>query len=155
MYGSEQYMRQLCALSETGGAVGQLSAILLRGQESNKSIISVSIPFLIKSKEILKNLLINHGGLPLIFRILADPEHNLHERAILSISRLADLLDIRPDTTVKNQSSVESTFVAFDRESFDNLPKPSTVTFELDDGTTVDACRYDYFKCIWVDDKIM
>ena len=133
-------MRQLCALAETGGAVGQLSAILLRGQEANKIIIAVSIPFLIKSKKILRNLLNNHGGLPLIFRILADPEHNLHENAILSISQLADMLDIRPDTTVRNQS-IENSYVAFDRESFDKLPKPSKVTFELDDGTTVDACR--------------
>ena len=141
MYGSEQYTRQLCALAETGGAVGQLSAILLRDNEANKIITAVSIPFLIKSKELLRNLLNNHGGLPLIFRILADPEHSLHENAILSISRLADLLDIRPDINIKNQSSVENSFVAFGRDCFENLPKPSMVTFELDDGTTIDACR--------------
>ncbi|XP_015597251.1 armadillo repeat-containing protein 5 [Cephus cinctus] len=144
LYGSEQYTRQLCALAETGGALGEFASILVRGQESHRFMVAVSIPFLIKSRDGLRNLLNNHGGLSLIFRVLADREHSLHENAICSISCLANSLEIRPDSVDRSQwaSDLVSSTAISCSESFDGrLLKPSTVTFELDDGSTVDACR--------------
>lgn len=138
LYGSEQYIRHLCDLAETGGAIGQMTSILLRGQESHKFIVAVSVPFLIKTKEVLRNLLSTHGGLPMIFHILADNQHALYEKAIWSICRLADSLEVRAEFFDRNQSA-ENCFVGTD--NFKNHLKPSMVTFELDDGTTVDACR--------------
>ncbi|KZC13265.1 Armadillo repeat-containing protein 5 [Dufourea novaeangliae] len=140
LYGSEQYTRQLCALAETGGAIGELTSILLRGDETHKLIIAVSIPFLIKSRYILKSLLNSYGGLPLIFRVLSDQQHSLYENAIWSICRLANTLQIQPEIIEKCQST-DTTSTDFPRV-YDNHPKPATVTFELDDGTTVDACRH-------------
>ncbi|XP_060811648.1 armadillo repeat-containing protein 5 [Bombus pascuorum] len=139
LYGSEQYMRQLCVLAETGGAVGELTSILLRGEEAHKLVIAVSIPFLIKSRYVLKSLLNNHGGLQLIFDVLSDQEHVLHENAIWSICRLANTLEIQPEIIEKCQIT-DTASTDFPRV-YDNHPKPATVTFELDDGTTVDACR--------------
>ncbi|XP_058803227.1 armadillo repeat-containing protein 5 [Phymastichus coffea] len=140
--GHEQYTRQLCALAETGGAVGELASILLRGQETHRSVIALSIPFLIKSKDLLRQLLNTYGGLPLIFDALSDSEHSLHKEAIWSICQLADSLDVRPEGIDKNQSS-ENGFIYHDTSlhGVENYVKPSTVTFELDDGSTVDACR--------------
>ncbi|XP_076232608.1 BTB/POZ domain-containing protein Rnb [Calliopsis andreniformis] len=140
LYGSEQYTRQLCALAQTGGAIGELTSILLRGEEAHKLVIAVSIPFLIKSQCILKSLLNNYGGLPLIFRVLSDQQHSLYENAIWSICRLANTLQIQPEIVDKCQI-VDATSTDFPRV-YDNHPKPATVTFELDDGTTVDACRH-------------
>ncbi|KAK1133789.1 hypothetical protein K0M31_011579 [Melipona bicolor] len=137
--GSEYYTRQLCALAETGGAIGELTSILLRGEEAHKLVIAVSIPFLIKSRDILKSLLNNHGGLQLIFHILSDQQHVLYENAIWSICRLASTLEIQPEIIEKCQIT-EIASTDFPRV-YDNHPKPATVTFELDDGTTVDACR--------------
>lgn len=139
--GSKQCLQQLSAIAETGGAVGQLSSILLCGKEANKTMTAVSIPFLIKSKKILRYLMSNHGGMPLLFRVLADPEHNLHDNAILSINRLANSLDIRPNTIDWNELLIENNIEPLEREKCDVLPKPSVVTFVLDDGATMDACR--------------
>lgn len=115
--GSEQYTRHMCALAETGGAVGELQSILLRGQESHRFVIAVSIPFLIKSKELLRCLLKNHGALPLIFDILSNSKHTLYKEAIWSICQLADSLDVRPEVLDKNQpidSCLLSTMVNVD-----------------------------------------
>ncbi|XP_003704054.2 BTB/POZ domain-containing protein Rnb [Megachile rotundata] len=139
LYGSEQYTRQLCALAETGGAVGELTSILLRGEEAHKSVIAVSVPFLIRSRYILKSLLNSYGGLRLIFRVLSDQQHSLYENAIWSICQLANTLEIQPEIVEKcqNTDTASTDFPTV----YDNHPKPATVTFELDDGTTVDACR--------------
>ncbi|XP_029052676.1 armadillo repeat-containing protein 5 [Osmia bicornis bicornis] len=139
LYGSEHYTRQLCALAETGGAIGELTSILLRGEEAHKLVIAVSIPFLIRSRYILKSLLNNYGGLRLIFHVLSDQQHSLYENAIWSICQLASTLEIQPDIVEKCQIT-DTTSTDFPRV-YDNHPKPATVTFELDDGTTVDACR--------------
>ena len=104
LYDSEQYTRSMCAVAETGGAVGDMSSVLLRGQESHRLLVAVSIPFLIKSKDLLRCLLKNHGGLSIIFDILSDNEHKLHKEAIWSICQLADSLDVRPDSVDKNQA---------------------------------------------------
>ncbi|OXU25505.1 hypothetical protein TSAR_000315 [Trichomalopsis sarcophagae] len=138
--GSEQYTRHMCALAETGGAVGELQSILLRGQESHRVVTAVSIPFLIKSKELLRCLLKNHGALPLIFDILSNNEHTLYKEAIWSICQLADSLDVRPDVLDKNQP-IDNCLLSTMGCGMESHTKPSTVTFELDDGTTVDACR--------------
>lgn len=142
IYGCEQCLLQLSALAETGGAVGQLSSILLRGTETNKNMIAISIPFLVKSKKSLRYLLSEHGGMPLIFQVLENPAHSLHDNAILSISQLAELLDIQPRTIDWTELLMETNIDPLDKAKFDNLPKPSIVTFILDDGTTVDACRH-------------
>nr|XP_033322147.1 armadillo repeat-containing protein 5 [Megalopta genalis] len=140
LYGSEQYLRQLCALAETGGAIGELTSILLRGDEAHKLVIAVSIPFLIKSRYILKSLLNNYGGLALIFRVLSDQQHSLYKNAIWSICRLANTLQIQPEMIDKCQIT-DTASTDFPRV-YDNHPKPATVTFELDDGTTINACRH-------------
>ncbi|XP_066589441.1 armadillo repeat-containing protein 5 [Prorops nasuta] len=139
LHGSEHYIRQLCALAETGGAVGELSTILLRGRECQKLIIAVSIPFLIKSRYLLKSLLSSYGGLRLIFHILEYRDHILLKFAVWSICRLANTLQIMPDKVYKYQVN-DNTRIYCDN-NYENLPRPATVTFVLDDGTTVDACR--------------
>lgn len=141
IYGCKQCLQQLSALAETGGAVGQLSSILLCGTETNKNITAISIPFLIKAKKNLKYLLSKHSGILLIFRILENPKHILHDNAILSISQLAKLLDIQPHAIDWSELLMETNIEPLDREKCDNLSNSSLVTFILDDGTTVDACR--------------
>ncbi|XP_051162423.1 armadillo repeat-containing protein 5 [Leptopilina boulardi] len=141
IYGCKQCLQQLSALAETGGAVGQLSSILLCGTETNKNMTAISIPFLIKAKKNLKYLLSKHSGILLIFRILENPKHILHDNAILSISQLAKLLDIQPHAIDWSELLMETNIEPLDREKCDNLSNSSLVTFILDDGTTVDACR--------------
>ncbi|KAJ8679925.1 hypothetical protein QAD02_015712 [Eretmocerus hayati] len=139
---SEQYTRELSAFAETGGAIGEFTSVLLRGQPTHRPVIAISIPFLIKSRDLLRNLLSLHGGLPIIFDVLADKDHKLHKEAVWSICHLADSLDLRPDALDKSPSTdiclgMPDTGVGIEiLES-----KPSTVTFELDDGSTVDASR--------------
>ncbi|XP_012283687.1 armadillo repeat-containing protein 5 [Orussus abietinus] len=142
LHGSEQYIFEMCKLAETGGAVGELATLLIRGQESQKFVTAISIPFLIKSRDILRTLLGTHGGLALIFRVLNDRKHPLYEKAIWSINRLAHTLDIKPESVGKCQMMEETGNMADRGTNFPgDLPIPSTVTFVLDDGTTVDACR--------------
>ncbi|XP_078044752.1 BTB/POZ domain-containing protein Rnb isoform X2 [Augochlora pura] len=140
LFGSEQYVRKLCALAETGRAIGELTSILLRGDEAHKLVIAVSIPFVIESRCILKSLLNNYGGLPLIFRVLSDQQHSLYKNAIWSICRLAKTLQIQPEMIDKCQ--ITNTASTDFSRVYDNHSKPSTVTFELDDGTTINACRH-------------
>ncbi|XP_046596416.1 uncharacterized protein LOC107217473 isoform X3 [Neodiprion lecontei] len=140
MRGSEQYTRQLCALAETGCALGELASILLRGQETHKFIIAVSIPYLIQSKDSLRILLKTHDGLTLVFRVLADKRHCLHVNAIHAVCRLANALDIRPELVDRSQG--EGVARIDYAKNLENHLKPAIVTFELDDGTTIDAYRY-------------
>lgn len=139
MWGSEQYIRQLCALAETGCALGELASILLRGQEAHKFITAVSIPFLIQSKDALRILLKTHGGLALVFRLLIDTRHDLHPNAVCAICRLANVLEIRPEMFERNQ--LEGVARLDYTNNLENHLQPMIVTFELDDGTTVDAHR--------------
>ncbi|XP_011506421.1 PREDICTED: armadillo repeat-containing protein 5-like [Ceratosolen solmsi marchali] len=138
-----KYIRQLCDCAVTGSAVGEFSSILLRGQEADRLITAVSIPFIIVSKETLRRLLKDHGGLDLIFDVLSDDKHSLHNKAIWSINMLANSLNMQPETPDKSQPT-DSSLLFHDTTlgcAVDNHSKPSTITFELDDGTTVDACR--------------
>ncbi|XP_043254463.1 armadillo repeat-containing protein 5 [Colletes gigas] len=138
LYDSEQYTRHLCTLAQ--GAIRELKSILLYGEETHKLVIAISIPFLIKSQDNLVYLLNDYGGIPLIFRVLSDRQHNLHEQAIWSICRLADTLQVQSGFIDKLQIS-HITSTDFPRV-YDSHPKLTTVTFELDDGTTIDACRH-------------
>ena len=147
LYGTEQYTRALCDMAETGGAFGQLAWILLRGRESEKFIVAISIPYLIKSREKLRLLLTSHGGMNLIFHVLNEPDNSLYDDAILGICSLADSLGLEiPETSSYANREFEMEDEAKD---FDD-----TVTFELDDGSTVDANRtslcdkYDVFKAM-------
>lgn len=128
-----QYLR---TVAETGGATGQLSFNLLRGEEECKLLTAVSIPLLIKKQDTLKCLLKKYGGLHLIFRLLADSSHKLHKQAVWSICQLAKTLEIHSD----DYSIAETATNAHET----NRTKPSVssvVTFELDDGTAVKACK--------------
>lgn len=146
LYGSDNYTRPLCGLAETGGALGEFSSTLLRGSERDKCIVAVSIPFLIKSKDTLRTLLMFHNGLSVIFEILSQPSHELHRNAVWCICRLSASLQIRPDivdkstTTTSMELSTSSSGI-LDNESYKHIPMQSTVTFELDDGSTVEASR--------------
>ncbi|XP_012255296.2 armadillo repeat-containing protein 5 isoform X1 [Athalia rosae] len=139
MRGSEQYIRQLSALAETGCALGELASILLRGQEADKIVIAVSIPFLIQSKDALRTLLKTHRGLSFLFRVLTDRTHDLHINAVYAVCRLANALEIDPQEVDRNPT--QSTTRINISKTLDYHLKPTTVTFELDDGTTVDAHR--------------
>lgn len=99
---SLEYTRLLSSVAETGGAEGELSSILLRGQETNRYIVAVSIPYLIKSKEKLRKLLCKNGALPLIFDVLYDNEHSLHKEAVQAVCQLAYSLGVRPDVLDKS-----------------------------------------------------
>ncbi|XP_015185969.1 PREDICTED: armadillo repeat-containing protein 5 [Polistes dominula] len=139
LYGSEYYTRQLCALGETGGIIGELTSILIRGEDPHKTMVAISIPFIIKSKTHLKFLLNNNGGLKLILNILNDREHALNDNAVWSICQLANTLQIRPE--FNDKGLIPDTVTTDYPKLYESLPKPSIVTFELDDGSTVDACR--------------
>lgn len=143
LHGSENYTRPLCGLAETGGALGEFSSTLLRGSDRDKCIVAVSIPFLIKSKDTLRTLLMFHNGLSLIFEILSDPTHELHKNAVWSICRLSTSLQIRPDSMDKSTTAMElsNSCVVLENEIYKHIPRRSTVTFELDDGSTVEASR--------------
>lgn len=143
---STKYSKPMCTLAEIGGTIGELSSILIRGHESHKLITAVSIPFLIRSKKNLSLLLNTHGGLPLIFQILENSEHGMYDKAVWSICELADVLKVSP--SVDGRESLDRNHLLNNLNSsslsflgVDNFPKPSTVTFELDDGSTVEANR--------------
>ncbi|CAL1688770.1 unnamed protein product [Lasius platythorax] len=144
---AENCTRRLRKVAETGGAIGQLSFILLRGEDEHKLLTAVSIPLLIKTHRNLKCLLDKYGGLQLIFRLLTESSHKLHERAIWSICQLARTLQIHPpdrSITVAKATMKTSDYSRLSLDETANHTKPtvsSTVTFELDDGTTVEACR--------------
>jgi len=133
---AEECTRHLRTVAETGSATGHLSFILLRGEEKYKLLTAVSIPLLIKSHYTLKCLLNKYGGMELIFRLLADSSHELHKRAIWSICQLAKTLKIHPD-----DYSITETATNTDEINCTKLSVSSTVIFELDDGTTVKACK--------------
>ncbi|EGI67349.1 PREDICTED: armadillo repeat-containing protein 5-like [Acromyrmex echinatior] len=135
---AEECMRHLRIVADTGGATGQLSFLLLRGEEDYKLLTAVSIPFLIKRHCTLRCLLKKHNGMQLIFRLLADSSHKLHKRAIWSICQLAkafysDDSDSITDTTTNT--------IEIYRNMKPSIKLSSIVILELDDGTTVKACR--------------
>ncbi|GAB1861398.1 Peroxidase [Camponotus japonicus] len=144
---AEDCIRRLRMVAETGGAIGQLSFILLRGEDEQKLLTAISIPLLIKTHRNLKCLLDKYGGLQLIFRLLRESSHKLHESATWSICQLARTLQLYPadqsSTIAKSlMKASESSRLLLDETSDNTKPTvSSTVTFELDDGTTVDACR--------------
>lgn len=149
----EKYTHYLRMMAETGGATGQLSFILLRGEEDDKLLTAVSIPLLIKTQYTLKCLLKKYGGLQLIFRLLADSSHKLHKRAIWSICQLAQTLEIH----LNDYSTIETVTKVGESSDYSKLPLSETthtksltssmVTFELDDGTTIKACRRMLCQC--------
>lgn len=130
---AEECVRHLRTVAQTGGAIGQLSFTLLRDEDEYKLLTAVSIPLLVKSHFTLRSLLKKHEGLQLIFRLLTDSSHKLHKRAIWSICQLTktlypeDYYSIAKTTTIKANET--------------DPTKSSTVTFELDDGTAVTACK--------------
>ncbi|XP_011873921.1 PREDICTED: uncharacterized protein LOC105565385 [Vollenhovia emeryi] len=147
---TREYTRYLRTVAETGGAIGQLSFTLLRGEEEQKLLTAVSIPLLIETKCTLKCLLKKYGGLQLIFRLLADSSNKLHKRAIWSICQLAKTLKIHSD----DYSTAETATKVGELCDYPELPlqetsrtKSSMVTFELDDGTTIQACRRMLCQC--------
>lgn len=146
LHNVELFIQELWVVAETGGAVGQLSSMLRRGEEKLKLIAAVSIPFILKSRITLRSLLHQYGGLQLIFRLLTESSHELHERAIWSICRLAFTLQIYPEAVGEcleiTTDNVSSPLYDCPR-SYENYSRPlSKVTFILDDGRTVDACRH-------------
>lgn len=150
---TEECTRYLCTVAETGGAIGQLSFILLRGEEEHKLLTAISIPLLIKTQVTLKCLLKKYGGLQLILRLLEDSTHKLHKRAIWSICQLAKTLEVHSD----DYSTTETATRASELGDYSRLPLgevnrtkspvSSIVTFELDDGTTIKACRRMLCQC--------
>lgn len=104
-------------VADTGGAEGELSSILLRGQGMDRFVIAVSIPYLIRSKEKLRKLLCRHGALSLIYEALCDNEHSLHGESVEAVCQLAFSLRVRPDildkSTCNNSSkSYDTTLVS-------------------------------------------
>ncbi|XP_034941808.1 uncharacterized protein Rnb [Chelonus insularis] len=145
----KEYLEALCTVAESGGAFGSLSTTLLRGKDSDKYIVAVSVPFLLRSKDKLKTLLDNYGGLELIFKLLANPKHLLNKNAILSICQLADVLGVVPEIVENRLITVDPVVKKHSDSNFSNhsvehaykLKNKKTVTFELDDGRTVNFCR--------------
>lgn len=150
---TEECTRYLCTVAETGGAIGQLSFILLRGEEEHKLLTAISIPLLIKTQCTLKCLLKKYGGLQLILRLLADSTHKLHKRAIWSICQLAKTLEIHSDdystteTATKASELCDYSRLPLGETNRTKSPVSSMVTFELDDGTTIKACRQMLCQC--------
>nr|XP_012223821.1 PREDICTED: armadillo repeat-containing protein 5 [Linepithema humile] len=143
---SEEWTRCLRTVAETGGSIGHLSFMLLRGEEQHKLLTAVSIPLLIKIRSTLERLLNKYGGLELIFRLLVDSSHDWHERAIWSICQLAkslkiDPFDVRPIPLTAGAGEPRDYSRLSLEASHPTATVSSTVTFELDDGTTVEACR--------------
>lgn len=136
---SEEYT-EFIVETITGSAIGHLGFSLLREQEEYKLLTAVSIPLLIKDYHNLNLLLEKHGGLKLIFCLLRESSHKLHERAIWSVCQLAKSLKIHP----VGQLIVEESYDYSILPSKTDYAKPTvspTVTFVLDDDSTVEACR--------------
>lgn len=151
---TEKCTRCLRTVAETGGATGQLSFILLRGDEEHKLLTAVSIPLLIKTQYTLKCLLKKYGGLELIFRLLEDSSHKLHKRAIWSICQLAKTLEIHSDDYAATEMATKvGALCDYPRLSLGetnrtkSAVRSSMVTFKLDDGTTIRACRRMLCQC--------
>ncbi|KAL0099280.1 hypothetical protein PUN28_020093 [Cardiocondyla obscurior] len=146
----EECAPYLCKVAETGGAIGQLSSILLRGKEEHKLLAAISIPLLIKTQCTLKRLLKKYGGLQLIFCLLKNFVHEFHYRAVWSICQLAKNLEIHsddytsPETTTENNKLCELSFTNTNRRK---SCKFSSVEFELDDGSIIKARRRMLCKC--------
>jgi len=139
----EQYIRALCAVAEMGSSIGQLSLILQRSEENYKLLTAVSIPLIIQTHSLLRSLLQYNDGLKLIFRLLMEPSHHLHQHAIWSICQLAKKLYIVPEMVVDKPITIEIT----KKNPCDFETILPTVIFELDDGTTVEACRKTLCQC--------
>lgn len=147
LYGSEHYTRALCDIAETGGAFGEMATLLLRGQESQKSTVAISIPFVIKSHEKLRILLKYHNGLELIYREVEDSKNSMYDDAILSICKLADSLKVStpkgPSGEEENEK-VENCVAEPKDEDFhgdEEKSRQDLVIFQLDDGSTVETKR--------------
>ncbi|XP_057321264.1 armadillo repeat-containing protein 5 [Microplitis mediator] len=139
---SQDYLKILCNIAESGGAFGDVAATLLRGREADKHIVAVSVPFLVKSRDKLRLLLDNYGGLELIFKLLTDRKHLLNDNAVLSICQLANALGIEPETIEKRSFADKDNRDSSVPMDQDEIIVKNNVTFELDDGGTVDACRH-------------
>ncbi|KAL7295853.1 hypothetical protein TKK_0010898 [Trichogramma kaykai] len=140
LHNAEQYISQLRSVAEQGGVVGELQNILLRSHE-DRPIVVVSIPFLIKTKTILRTLLLNetYSGLRLLFDILANQNHDLYEASIVAICKLANTLNLKPDPAFQNRTDSTAESIAGRERSSSGTS--TMVTFELDDGSTVETCR--------------
>lgn len=146
---AHDYLKILCNIAESGGAFGELSTILLRGQESHKLMVAVSVPFLLQSKDKLRILMADYSGLELILGLLTDEKHPLNENSILSVCQLAKALEIAPEKierqSVPNNNQGDNSYSMNNNEEInsecDKTKRKDTVTFELDDGETIDVCR--------------
>lgn len=145
------YLRTFSKSAESGGAFGELSAILRRGRDSQKFMVALSVPFLLKSRDKLRTLLTEYGGLDLIFQLLEDESHGMNENSVFSICQLAEALGVRPNMpegssevlTIAEDIEVDEDRGAGEsqRKRRKNGAKESLVVFELDDGGTVEASR--------------
>ncbi|XP_015110238.1 armadillo repeat-containing protein 5 [Diachasma alloeum] len=148
---SQEYLRTFSQSAESGGAFGDLSTILRRGRDPQKFMVALSVPFLLKSRDKLRTLLTEYGGLDLIFQLLGDEGHEMNEKAIFSVCQLAEALGVRPTRPedhsddvlglVGERKEVEEDGGGNQKKRRKNGGKENLVVFELDDGGTVEACR--------------
>ncbi|XP_011307321.1 armadillo repeat-containing protein 5 [Fopius arisanus] len=142
----KEYLRIFSKSAESGGAFGDLSTILRRGRDTQKFMVALSVPFLLRSRDKLRTLMTEYGGLELMFQLLRDETHEMNENAVYSVCQLAEALGVRP--TGPNDHSDVLALGGDGGEDHGSQVKrirsggrESPVVFELDDGGTVEACR--------------
>ncbi|XP_040564552.1 uncharacterized protein [Lepeophtheirus salmonis] len=125
-------------LAETGYAEGEMCHHLLRGSVHEKRSIAISTPFVARPRKLLRNILINHEGLEIIFDVLETCSDSLSNdffsHSVMSLNVLASHLGvINPNLTMAKM-----------RRNLKNICKfkPGVgVIFVLDDGSEVHADR--------------
>ncbi|XP_063973296.1 armadillo repeat-containing protein 5 [Diachasmimorpha longicaudata] len=148
---SDEYLKAFSQSAESGGAFGDVSSILRRGRDSQKFMVALSVPFLLSSRDKLRTLLTEYGGLDLIFQLLSDEGHEMNGKAIFSICQLAEALGMRPTRPVDDSDDalrigeeleeVEENESGNQKKRRKNGGKENLVVFELDDGGTVEVGR--------------
>ncbi|CAB4062649.1 unnamed protein product [Lepeophtheirus salmonis] len=125
-------------IPETGYAEGEMCHHLLRGSVHEKRSIAISTPFVARPRKLLRNILINHEGLEIIFDVLETCSDSLSNdffsHSVMSLNVLASHLGvINPNLTMAKM-----------RRNLKNICKfkPGVgVIFVLDDGSEVHADR--------------
>eukprot|EP00096_Caligus_rogercresseyi_P000255 TRINITY_DN10652_c0_g1_i1.p1 TRINITY_DN10652_c0_g1~~TRINITY_DN10652_c0_g1_i1.p1 ORF type:complete len:353 (+),score=75.77 TRINITY_DN10652_c0_g1_i1:2-1060(+) len=135
------FMTNVSLLAETGYAEGEMCHNLLRGTLSEKRSIAISTPFVSRPRKLLRNILINHEGLEIIFGVLEEDVSkstpDLFPHAVMSLNTLASHLGvINPNLAMEQPKGKNNKSVCKLSEE-----DSSKAIFVLDDGSEVIANR--------------
>lgn len=128
-------LTNLSLLSESRYGRGVISHILLTGCSLDKLKIAISLPFLCRSRELRRKMLLEFRGLSLLLRSLADPTTAVFPATVHSLSYLTVSLGLRVHRRHQQQGWSQQTSDDATSRS------PADVTFVMDDGSHVPGWR--------------